>query len=54
VKAFRRSRLWAQSEWPRPDALPSIACVIFDQIKPDQQFEEFERGVKDSDAKLYI
>jgi len=53
VKSFRRSRLWTHAEWPAPDALPSIACVIFDQIKPDQTLEEFERGVKDSDAKLY-
>jgi len=54
VKSFRRSRLWAHAEWPRADALPSIACVIFDQIKPDATLEEFERGVKESDAKLYI
>jgi uncharacterized protein len=54
VKAFRRSQLWTQATWPPPDALPSIACVIFDQIKPDQSLEEFEQGVKDSDAKLYV
>jgi len=54
VKSFRRSGLWAHAEWPAPDALPSIACVIFDQIKPDQTLEEFEQGVKESDAKLYV
>ena len=54
VKSFRRSRLWAHHEWPAADALPSIACVIFDQIKPDSTFEEFEQGVKESDAKLYV
>ena len=53
VKAFRRSKLWKQETWPAADALPSIACVIFDQIKPDQSLEEFEQGVKESDAKLY-
>jgi uncharacterized protein len=34
VKAFRRSRLWAHGEWPAPDALPSMAQVLFDQIQP--------------------
>jgi len=28
--------------------------VIFDQIKPDQSLEEFEQGVRESDAKLYV
>jgi PPOX class probable FMN-dependent enzyme len=54
VKSFRRSRLWAHQEWPAPTALESIACVIFDQIKPDVTFEEFERGVKEGDARLYV
>lgn len=34
VKAFRRSRLWAHAEWPAPDALASMAKVLFDQIQP--------------------
>jgi hypothetical protein len=34
VKAFRRSRLWAHDDWAAPDALPSMAQVLFDQIKP--------------------
>jgi PPOX class probable FMN-dependent enzyme len=34
VKAFRRSKLWTQSEWPAPDALASMARVLHDQIKP--------------------
>ena len=34
VKAFRRSRLWAHTEWPSPDALASMAQVLFDQIRP--------------------
>src|SRR4029453_8073166 len=33
-KAFIRSRLWQQQAWPAPDALPSMACVLFDQIRP--------------------
>jgi PPOX class probable FMN-dependent enzyme len=54
VKSFRRSKLWMPEEWPAPDALASIACVIFDQIKPDQSLEEFERGVREGDTKLYV
>jgi PPOX class probable FMN-dependent enzyme len=55
VKAFRRSRLWARDTWPEPGALESIACVIFDQIKPDgMTLEEFEHGVLAGDAKLYV
>ena len=53
VKSFRRSRLWAHQQWPAPDALESIACVMFDQIKPDVPFEEFERGIKEGETKLY-
>jgi uncharacterized protein len=34
VKAFRRSKLWAHAEWPAPDALASMAQVLFDQIQP--------------------
>ena len=34
VKAFRRSKLWSPTEWPAPDALASMAQVLFDQIKP--------------------
>ena len=55
VKSFRRSRLWAQDSWPVADALPRYACTLFDQIKPQGvTFEEFEQGVKESDAKLYV
>ena len=34
VKAFRRSKLWVHAEWPAPDALASMAQVLFDQIQP--------------------
>ena len=53
VKSFRRSRLWAHETWPAADALRPYACAVFDQIKPDVTLEEFEQGVKESDAKLY-
>ena len=35
VKAFRRSRLWAHQEWPAPEALASMAQVMFDQLQPE-------------------
>ena len=35
VKAFRRSKLWAHAEWPAPDALASMAKVLFDQLQPE-------------------
>ena len=54
VKSFRRSGLWRHEAWPAPDALPSYVCAVFDQVKPDQTLEEFEQGVKESDAKLYV
>jgi hypothetical protein len=35
VKAFRRSKLWAHAEWPAPDALASMALVLFDLFGPE-------------------
>jgi hypothetical protein len=53
-KAFRRSHLWAQEHWPAPDALPSMACVLFDQIQPaGVTLEDYERDVAASNAKIY-
>jgi PPOX class probable FMN-dependent enzyme len=52
VKAFRRSKLWTQTEWPAPDALASMAQVLHDQIKPagitahDYECEMEERNQK--------
>jgi uncharacterized protein len=55
VKAFRRSRLWEHGEWPDADALPSYACTVFNQIKPqDATLDDWERSIADSDAKLYV
>ena len=43
-KAFRRSRLWEPGEWPDRAALPSMARVLFEQLKPaDKTVEEYER-----------
>lgn len=55
VKSFRRSRLWAHETWPATDSLPSYVCAVFDQIKPEGvTLEEFEGGIQESDARLYV
>lgn len=43
-KAFRRSRLWEPGEWPDRAALPSMARVLFEQLKPaGKTLDEYER-----------
>jgi len=55
VKAFRRSRLWAHGEWPSPEALPSYACTVFNQIRPrNATLEDWERSIAESDTRLYV
>jgi PPOX class probable FMN-dependent enzyme len=47
-KAFLRSRLWAHEQWPAADALPSLACVLFDQLHPEGlTLQEYEGQVED-------
>ena len=47
-KAFRRSRLWEPGAWPERAALPSMARVLFEQLKPaDTTLEEYERQSED-------
>jgi PPOX class probable FMN-dependent enzyme len=55
AKAFRRSHLWAHEQWPASDALPSLACVLFDQVRPDGvTLEEYERDIEEGYAqRLY-
>jgi uncharacterized protein len=51
-KAFIRSRLWHQEAWPAADALPSMACVLFDQIKPaDATLQDYERSIEEGNTK---
>jgi PPOX class probable FMN-dependent enzyme len=51
-KAFLRSRLWKQESWPSADALPSMACVLFDQIRPGgTTLQDYERDVEEGNAK---
>jgi len=54
ARAFRRSRLWAPEAWPPPDALPSMACVLFDQIKPEGvTVHDYERDIDEAYRRLY-
>ena len=51
-KAFIRSRLWYPQDWPAADALPSMACVLFDQIKPaDATLQDYERSIEEGNTK---
>ena len=52
AKAFLRSQLWAHEQWPGSDALPSLACVLFDQIRPEGvSLQEYERDIEDGNVK---
>lgn len=43
-KAFRRSELWEPTRWPARDALPSMASVLYDQVRPEgKTLEEYQR-----------
>jgi PPOX class probable FMN-dependent enzyme len=51
-KAFIRSRLWHHQSWPAADALPSMACVLFDQIRPDNAtVQDYERDIEEGNTK---
>ena len=52
AKPFRRAHLWASDRWPAGDALPSMAKVLFDQIKPEgMTLEDYERDIQESYTK---
>ena len=54
AKAFRRSRLWSSETWPASDALPSMACVLYSQIKPEgMTVEDYEQDIENAYRKLY-
>jgi uncharacterized protein len=43
-KAFRRSGLWEPDGWPDRSVLPSMACVLYEKLKPaGKTLEEYER-----------
>jgi PPOX class probable FMN-dependent enzyme len=55
AKAMLRSRLWSRDLWPEPDVLPSYACMVFDQVKPDGlTLQDYEREIAEGNAtRLY-
>jgi PPOX class probable FMN-dependent enzyme len=51
-KAFLRSRLWEPEAWPDRAALPSMACVMYEKLKPaDKTLEEFVRESAENTQK---
>ncbi len=50
AKAFRRSELWSEQTWPDRATLPSLGCILRDQIPsiseytPESIDEDLERG----------
>lgn len=52
AKAFRRSQLWHHDQWPALDVLPSMACVLYDQIQPEGvTLQEYEHDIEEGYAK---
>jgi uncharacterized protein len=52
AKAFLRSHLWQHDEWPSRDVLPSMACVLHDQIQPDGvTVQDYERDIEEANRK---
>ena len=52
AKSSRRAHLWNAEDWPARDALPSLACMLFDQIRPDGvTLQEYERDIEEGYAK---
>ena len=51
-KAFIRSHFWKTERWPAPDALPSFACMLFEQIQPEgATLQDYERDVEEGNTK---
>ena len=55
AKAMLRSRLWSHRQWPDRDVLPSYACMVFDQVKPEGlTLQDYEREIAEGNAtRLY-
>jgi PPOX class probable FMN-dependent enzyme len=51
-KAFRRAHFWNVEHWPAAEALPSIACVLYEQIQPEGiTLQDYERDIEDGNVK---
>jgi hypothetical protein len=48
AKAFRRSELWSSDSWPDRSAIPSLGCILRDQIA---SISEYSADVIDADLE---
>ena len=52
AKAFLRSHLWKHEEWPSRDVLPSMACVLYDQIRPEGvTVQDYEHDIEEGNRR---
>lgn len=50
-KALRRSSLWEQPEWPDTSDMPTVACMLRDQVAPALEVEVIEQALEDDYEK---
>ena len=53
ARSFRRGRLWDPASWPGADALPSRACMFYDQTNGAMSLEAREAREAASHVALY-
>ena len=53
ARSFRRAALWDHATWPGPGALPSMACMLYDQTRGAMSLEALEARQAQSLASLY-
>ena len=53
ARSFRRGKLWDSDAWPGADALPSMACILYDQTGGAMSLEALEARSAQSLVTLY-
>jgi len=53
ARSFRRGKLWDQTSWPGPDALPTMPCILYDQTRGAMSLEALEARQAESLVRLY-
>jgi PPOX class probable FMN-dependent enzyme len=53
ARSFRRARLWDDTSWPGAGALPSMACMLYDQTGGAMSLEALEARTAQSLVTLY-
>ena len=46
-KALRRSSLWERTGWPDTSGMPTVACMLRDQVAPTAEVEVIEQALED-------